>query len=113
MGDCHDHFGKWISHIAQLQLYHFWKIMQMGGLLERMFHNHKDFLAHDDKFFMSWFRLPTAILLELCAELGPTPEHLCQKRVNSCPFTGFDHSRFFGNQQLMALWCPLYGMAYL
>lgn len=51
MGDCHDHFGKWISHIAQLQLYHFWKIMQMGGLLERMFHNHKDFLAHDDSLW--------------------------------------------------------------
>lgn len=39
--------------------------------LERVFRDHKDFLAHDDERLMSWFQFPRAILLELCAELGP------------------------------------------
>ncbi len=32
---------------------------------------HEDFLAHDDDWLISHFRLPRAVLLDLCAELGP------------------------------------------
>lgn len=39
---------------------------------ERVFRDHDDFLAHDDDWLISRFRLPRAMLLELCAELGPT-----------------------------------------
>ncbi|XP_060766174.1 putative nuclease HARBI1 [Neoarius graeffei] len=38
---------------------------------ERVFRDYTDFLAHDDDWLISRFRLPRAILLELCAELGP------------------------------------------
>ncbi|KAL6460876.1 hypothetical protein MHYP_G00308420 [Metynnis hypsauchen] len=38
---------------------------------ERLFRDHYDFLAHDDDWLISRFRVPRAVLLELCAELGP------------------------------------------
>uniref|UniRef100_A0A8C9ZM49 Putative nuclease HARBI1 n=1 Tax=Sander lucioperca TaxID=283035 RepID=A0A8C9ZM49_SANLU len=38
---------------------------------EREFRDQTDLLAHDDDWLMSRFRLPKAILLELCTELGP------------------------------------------
>ncbi|XP_062373197.1 putative nuclease HARBI1 [Sardina pilchardus] len=41
---------------------------------ERVYHDYHDFLAHDDDWLISRFRLPRAILLELCAELGPRLE---------------------------------------
>ena len=41
---------------------------------ERVFRDQTDLLAHDDDWLMSRFRLPWAILLELCAELGPALE---------------------------------------
>nr|XP_055036504.1 putative nuclease HARBI1 isoform X2 [Misgurnus anguillicaudatus]XP_055042372.1 putative nuclease HARBI1 isoform X2 [Misgurnus anguillicaudatus]XP_055063138.1 putative nuclease HARBI1 isoform X2 [Misgurnus anguillicaudatus]XP_055075733.1 putative nuclease HARBI1 isoform X2 [Misgurnus anguillicaudatus] len=41
---------------------------------ERVFRDHNDFLAHDDDWLISRFRFPRAILLELCAELGPNLE---------------------------------------
>ncbi|CAN9506912.1 unnamed protein product [Ophioblennius macclurei] len=37
----------------------------------RVFRDHQDFLAHDDEWLMSHFRFPRAVLLDLCAELGP------------------------------------------
>jgi len=42
---------------------------------ERVFRDQTDLLAHDDDWLMSRFRLPRALLLELCAELGPALEH--------------------------------------
>ncbi|KAL1246744.1 hypothetical protein QQF64_034323 [Cirrhinus molitorella] len=39
---------------------------------ERVFRDHEDFLAHDDESLISRFRSPRAMLLDLCAELGPT-----------------------------------------
>lgn len=36
-----------------------------------MFRAHE---AHDDEWLISRFRLPRAILLDICAELGPTLE---------------------------------------
>lgn len=41
---------------------------------ERVFRDHQDFLAHDDDWLISRFRLPRALLLDLCAELGPVLE---------------------------------------
>ena len=41
---------------------------------ERVFRDHNDFLAQDDDWLISYFRFPRAILLELCAELGPNLE---------------------------------------
>ncbi|KAL6472422.1 hypothetical protein MHYP_G00186100 [Metynnis hypsauchen] len=41
---------------------------------ERVFRYHYDFLAHDDDWLISRFRFPRAVLLELCAELGPVLE---------------------------------------
>ncbi|KAL6458637.1 hypothetical protein MHYP_G00321090 [Metynnis hypsauchen] len=41
---------------------------------ERVFRDHYDFLAHDDDWLISCFRFPRAVLLELCAELGPVLE---------------------------------------
>ncbi|KAL6481077.1 hypothetical protein MHYP_G00091570 [Metynnis hypsauchen] len=41
---------------------------------ERLFRDHYDFLAHDDVWLISRFRFPRAVLLELCAELGPVLE---------------------------------------
>ncbi|KAL6469081.1 hypothetical protein MHYP_G00226050 [Metynnis hypsauchen] len=41
---------------------------------ERVFCDHYDFLAHDDDWLISRFRFPRAVLLELCAELGPVLE---------------------------------------
>ena len=38
---------------------------------ERVFRDYHDFLAHDDDWLISQFRVPRAILLELCTELGP------------------------------------------
>ena len=51
----------------------------LGGLRERkgekkIGRDQTDLLAHDDDWLMSRFRLPWAILLELCAELGPALE---------------------------------------
>lgn len=39
--------------------------------MERVFRDHGDFLAHDDDWLISRFRFPRAVLLDLCAELGP------------------------------------------
>ncbi|KAL6459042.1 hypothetical protein MHYP_G00325140 [Metynnis hypsauchen] len=41
---------------------------------ERVSRDHYDFLAHDDDWLISRFRFPRAVLLELCAELGPVLE---------------------------------------
>ncbi|KAL6466706.1 hypothetical protein MHYP_G00245100 [Metynnis hypsauchen] len=41
---------------------------------ERVFRDHYDVLAHDDDWLISRFRFPRAVLLELCAELGPVLE---------------------------------------
>lgn len=41
---------------------------------ELIFRDYNDFLAHDDDWLISRFRFPRAILLELCAELGPNLE---------------------------------------
>lgn len=38
---------------------------------ERVFRDHTDFLANDDEWLMSRFRLPRALLLDICAEFGP------------------------------------------
>lgn len=47
-----------------------------GGRIrrERVFRDQNDLLAHDDDWLISRFRLPRAVLLELCAELGPALE---------------------------------------
>ena len=42
---------------------------------ERVFRDRHDLLAHEDKWLISRFRFPRAILLELCAELRPALEH--------------------------------------
>ncbi|KAL2086050.1 hypothetical protein ACEWY4_017109 [Coilia grayii] len=47
---------------------------------ERVFHDHNDFLAHDDDWLISRFRFPRAILLELCAELSPGLERETARR---------------------------------
>ena len=39
--------------------------------MERVFRDHRDFLAHGDDWLISRFRFPRAVLLDLCAELGP------------------------------------------
>ena len=39
--------------------------------MERVFRDNKDFLAHDDDWLIRRFRFPRAVLLDLCAELGP------------------------------------------
>ncbi|XP_061595266.1 putative nuclease HARBI1 [Cololabis saira] len=41
---------------------------------ERVFRDHTDLLAHDDDWLFSRFRFPRPILLEFCAELGPSLE---------------------------------------
>uniref|UniRef100_A0AAR2JGW4 Putative nuclease HARBI1 n=1 Tax=Pygocentrus nattereri TaxID=42514 RepID=A0AAR2JGW4_PYGNA len=41
---------------------------------QRIFRDHEDFFANDDDWLMSRFRFPRAILLTLCAELGPDLE---------------------------------------
>lgn len=38
---------------------------------EYVFSDHTDLLAKDDDWLMSRFRLPRAIILEICAEPGP------------------------------------------
>lgn len=38
---------------------------------DRVFRDHNNLLAHDDDWLMSCFRFPRAMLLDLCAELGP------------------------------------------
>ncbi|KAL6486323.1 hypothetical protein MHYP_G00057150 [Metynnis hypsauchen] len=48
---------------------------------ERVFRDHYDFLAHDDDSLISRFRFPRAVLLELCAELGPVLE---RETARSC-----------------------------
>lgn len=42
---------------------------------ERVFRDREDFLAHDDDWLISRFRLPRAVLLQLCLELRPVLEH--------------------------------------
>ena len=41
---------------------------------ERVFSDHTDLLAHDDEWLISRFEFPRAVLLDLCAELGPALE---------------------------------------
>ena len=36
---------------------------------ERVFRDHEDYLAHDDEWLISRFRLPRAILVQICGEL--------------------------------------------
>lgn len=50
---------------------------------ERVFCNDYDFLAHDDDWLISLFRLPWAILLELCAELSMGLEREKESRITS------------------------------
>lgn len=38
---------------------------------ERVFRDRADFLAHDDTWLISRYRLPRTALLELCAQMGP------------------------------------------
>ncbi|KAJ8403265.1 hypothetical protein AAFF_G00354820 [Aldrovandia affinis] len=38
---------------------------------ERVFRDRPDFFAHDDEWLISRYRLPRAMLLELCAQMGP------------------------------------------
>ena len=45
-----------------------------GMRQKRVFRDNHDFLAHDDPLLISHFRLPKAILLDICAELAPTLE---------------------------------------
>ena len=47
---------------------------------ERVFRDRTDFLAHDDDWLMRRFRFPRAVLVELCAELGPVLER--HSRIN-------------------------------
>ncbi|XP_066575647.1 putative nuclease HARBI1 [Amia ocellicauda] len=51
---------------------------------ERVFRDHNDFLANDADWLISRFRFPRAVLLELCAELGPDLERETARR---CAFT--------------------------
>lgn len=51
---------------------------------ERVFRDHHDLLAHDDDWLISRFRLPRAVLLELCAELGPALER-STRRTHALP----------------------------
>lgn len=46
---------------------------------ERVFRDHDDFLAHDDDWLISRFRFPRAVLLDLCAELGPVLERATRR----------------------------------
>lgn len=41
---------------------------------ERVFRDHDDFLAHDNEWLRSRFRFRRAVLLDVCAELGPVLE---------------------------------------
>ncbi|KAL6470533.1 hypothetical protein MHYP_G00216520 [Metynnis hypsauchen] len=53
---------------------------------ERVFHDHYDILAHDDDWLISSFRFPRAVLLELCAELGPVLEReAARSRASPAP----------------------------
>ena len=40
-----------------------------GMQRERIFRDHEDYLAHDDEWLISRFRLPRAILVQICGEL--------------------------------------------
>ncbi len=51
---------------------------------ERVFRDQQDLLAHDDDWLISRFRLPRAVLLELCAELGPALER-STRRTHAIP----------------------------
>lgn len=51
---------------------------------ERVFRDHQDLLAHDDDWLISRFRLPRAVLLELCAELGPALQR-STRRTHALP----------------------------
>uniref|UniRef100_A0A9J7Y678 Putative nuclease HARBI1 n=1 Tax=Cyprinus carpio carpio TaxID=630221 RepID=A0A9J7Y678_CYPCA len=46
---------------------------------ERVFRDHDDFLAHDDDWLISRFTFPRAVLLDLCAELGPVLERATRR----------------------------------
>ena len=39
---------------------------------EQIFRDRQDLLANDDEWLMSRFRLPKAVLLDLCVVVGPT-----------------------------------------
>ncbi len=51
---------------------------------EQVFRDQHDLLAHDDDWLISRFRLPRAVLLELCAELGPALER-STRRTHTIP----------------------------
>ena len=59
--------------MALLALLHDLALEREDGRIrrERAFRIRHDFLAHDDDWLISRFRLPRALLLDLCAELGP------------------------------------------
>ncbi|KAK7925045.1 hypothetical protein WMY93_007355 [Mugilogobius chulae] len=46
---------------------------------DRVFSDREDLLAHDDDWLISRFRLPRAVLLQLCAELGPELERTARR----------------------------------
>ena len=46
---------------------------------ERVFREHADLLAHDDDWLISQFRFARAVLLDLCAELGPALERATRR----------------------------------
>lgn len=59
-----------------------------GGRIRRewVIRDQHDLLAHDDDWLISRFRLPRAVLLELCAELGPTLERsICRTHAIPVP----------------------------
>ena len=47
--------------------------------MEKAFKDCKDFLAHDDDWLICRFRFPTAVLLDLCTELGPALNRLAHQ----------------------------------
>ncbi|KAK1906710.1 putative nuclease HARBI1, partial [Dissostichus eleginoides] len=52
---------------------------------ERNFRDQQDLLANDDEWLMSRFRLPRAVLLELCAVLGPALQRSTQSPSAASP----------------------------
>ena len=52
---------------------------------ERVFTDRADFLAHDDDWLISRFRFPRAVLLDLCAELGPRLERGTRRNALPVP----------------------------
>lgn len=58
-----------MAHLALLE-----DIANRAFRRERVFRDRADILAHDDEWLVSRYRLPRAILVQLCDELGPALE---------------------------------------